>query len=234
MLAVNYTKKGSGWLAGLPAELSPEPFDGEDLVESRASDTNNTGKHPLWQGYEAVPEYPNAENKFRSANKVRTTSLYGRFYVQMVKDIDAKVVVEFGAAFGVSGMYWLSGLKRTGGQLYSYEPNDVWSTFAEKNMEAMGAPFLLSKGTFEEFADKTLKPNTVDIGFIDAIHTSDFVFSQLEILKKFLKAGSIVVFDDINFSPDMRACWRTIAASDFVETSVTLSRRIGVVQLKKG
>ena len=100
----------------------------------------------------------------------------GRFFSWLVTNRRPSVIVEFGTAFGVSGMYWLFGLESNGGgTLLTFEPNDVWARIAEANLVAIGRRFELTVGTFEENIDRNLSPGErIDIAFIDAIHTSEF------------------------------------------------------------
>ena len=157
MSAIKFTKK-SGVLADLfcSDEFVASGFDEEPIVEKRCRLTNETGEHPLWSGYSTVKNYKNAHSKVRRSNNVRTSSEYGRLYVWLVDRLRAKTVVEYGTAFGSTGMYWLSGLKHTGGKLFTYEPNDIWAELAAKNLSAISSNYALIRGTFEHHADRTL------------------------------------------------------------------------------
>lgn len=47
-----------------------------------------------------------------------------------------------------------------------------------------------------------------------------------------MRPGGIILFDDIAFSDNMRACWSTVAAGADIEASAALGRRVGVVELR--
>lgn len=108
----------------------------------------------------------------------------GNLFANLVKKRKPSVIVEFGTAFGVSGMYWIAGLEANNyGELLTFEPNKVWAEIARKNLSAIGSRFQLVIGTFEENIDLYLgHDRRIDIAFIDAIHTSEFVIPQFKLV----------------------------------------------------
>ncbi len=234
--SVRYVRSGNGWLMrNLPGpSLSlPKPIDA-DRIEARASETERMGAMPLWKGYASVPDYPRATTgSARRSDQVRSTALAGYLFAWLAAERDASIVVEFGTAFGVSGMYWLAGLKRSRhGRLLTFEPNAVWADIARANLASISQDFDLVTGTFEEYIDSTLKPGErIDIAFVDAIHTSAFVFHQFDILMPRMTPGGLILFDDISFSEDMMSCWSAISRDPRIVASATIGRRLGIVEL---
>lgn len=233
-LAVAWVRRAEGWLAdNLAPALAAPPSPLAPRIEARAADTHGLGPRPLWEGYadhNAGTRY--AGKMARTSNQVRTSPPFGNAYAALVARRRPAAVVEFGTAFGVSGMYWLAGLEAAGhGHLFTFEPNDDWSAIAQGNLATISSRFTLTHGTFEANAARVLSPGTVDIAFIDAIHTSAFVFAQFAVLKPFLTPSAIVLFDDIGFSADMTQCWNTIAQGDGIRASATVGRRAGIVEM---
>lgn len=234
--SVHFIRNGPGWLVRhLPEPYfsPPKPVDA-DRIEARASETERMGAKPLWAGYAAVPNYPRAApDSKRRSDQVRSPALAGRLFAWLAAERAPATIVEFGTAFGVSGMYWLAGLKlNSRGRLLTFEPNVEWASIAEANLASISRAFDLVTGTFEERIDSTLLPGQrIDIAFVDAIHTSAFVFRQFEILLPRMTAGGLVLFDDIDFSADMQSCWHTIARDPGVVASATFGRRLGIVEL---
>ena len=66
--------------------------------------------------------------------------------------------------------------------------------------------------------------------FIDAIHTNEIVSSQLAMLKSRLSPRALVFIDDINFSDDMRVCWKKLSTSDEVLASIEVNGRVGILE----
>ncbi len=211
-------------------------LDKRGLIEERAAITQKAGAQPLWDGYREVygaTDKRGLKNFSRSSNNVRTGEAAGTFYAWLVAEIKPNVIVEIGTAFGVSGMYWLSGLESNKhGKLLTFDPNEVWRSLAIENLASIGSRFESILGTFEDNIGSTLRPeDTIDIAFIDAIHTSKFVASQFSIIRSRAAAGSIVVFDDIRFSKDMYQCWSEIANGPFCLSSLELGKRVGIIEL---
>jgi predicted O-methyltransferase YrrM len=223
--------ENAGWLAD---HHGREP-DGPpiDAVADRRRQTEALGAKPLWDGYRQVTDYPRRTGGDRSAAQVGTKARAGRIYAWLAARRAPDVIVEFGAAFGVSGMYWLTGLEAAGrGRLMSYEPNAIWADIAEENFRSISDRFILHRGTFEDLAASTLTPETVDIAFVDAIHTRAFVEAQFAILRPFLKPGALVLFDDIDFSDDMAACWQALARSPWALASGEIGQRVGILEYR--
>jgi predicted O-methyltransferase YrrM len=204
-------------LAGLPRKLPAAPRKAE--IEAVAETTNGIGAQPL------APEY-DLPDTF-SPDQVRSPSSQGDLYAYLVAQRDPQVVVEFGSAFGVSGMYFATGLQQ--GRLYSFEINPDWADIAERNIKSITDRFSVIRGAFEDHVDDI--PGPIDIALVDGIHDYDFVMKQWEILKARMSPGGLVLFDDITYCAGMRKVWREIRADLVVADSVALWHRIGIVEL---
>jgi predicted O-methyltransferase YrrM len=198
-------------------------------IEAIAHDTNRQGPQDLWSGYKEN----NDRGATRVPNDVRTNRLMGEFYSYLVQRAQPEIIVEFGAAFGVSGMYFLSGLETySGGKLLSFEPNVVWAEMARSNLSKISDKYELVSGTFEENIGRVLPGDKrIDLAFIDAIHTKEFVLSQLDIVVGLANPGALIILDDINFSDNMRECWSMVANDPRFCSSAKLGDRVGVVEL---
>lgn len=202
----------------------PRSFPKEGIVDERVRITDRLGQQPLWEGY-------GEDGATRSPSKVRTHRVMGRFYSSLVRAHQPDVIVEFGAAFGVSGMYWLAGLEANDrGRLFTYEVNAAWAAVADDNLAAVGSRYQLVVGTFEENVDATIT-EPIDVAFIDAIHTSAFVETQFDIVAERARSGAIVVLDDIAFSEDMQQCWQRVCKDRRVVAATTVTPRVGLVEL---
>lgn len=216
-----------------PFFVTPKSYY-SDKIEQLAQDTENIGKKPLWSGYSTIKNYPRSigENAKRSSNQVRTVDSLGNFYAWLTAKRKPLTIVEFGTAFGVSGMYWLAGIEEAKcGQLLTFEPNQIWAQIAHQNLSAISQKYELTMGTFEEHINEKLAKNQyIDIAFIDAIHTSEFVWHQYQIVAERLSSQGIIIFDDIFFSQDMNSCWKEIALDKRITTSAEIGHRVGIVE----
>lgn len=240
-LPVVWHRRGAGsWLAqnipandlvvGRPARM-PE-------IERVARALQRSGPQPLWDGYREVyardSAVPLADAKEeRTSNDVRSVPSMGCFFTWLVERRRPELVVEFGTAFGVSAMYWAAGLDRNGqGRLLTFEPNETWHSIAKQHLQSFSARVFPVAGTFEANIDAQRNGQTIDIAFVDAIHTSEFVDAQVRIVMDRLSPGGLIVLDDINFSDDMRACWNRWAEDARVVASLALSERVGVLEMR--
>ncbi len=226
-------KVAEGWLSRHRFKKIEKLDDGH--VQERVRQTKLIGKMPLWEGYKSVENYPRSTSGSRTPNQVSTGRRMGRVFAWLAQQKSADTVVEFGSAFGVSGMYWLLGLEAAeSGLLQSFEANEVWADVAEENLSSISPRYNLTRGLFEERAPEVLCAYGVDIAFVDGIHTSGFIHSQFQILLNYMKPSGLILFDDIGFSDDMRAGWKAIAQSDLVHASGEIRGMVGIVEIPPG
>jgi predicted O-methyltransferase YrrM len=229
-LSLEWTQRGvESWLvrnlAG--ASFKPKRAAHARLIEQRTRLTHALGAKALWQGY----EQPGA---VRTAGEVRTSARMGNFFSWIAAQRKPDVIVEFGTAFGTSGMYWLSGLEsaRTG-KLFTFEPNTEWAAIARGNLSAVSSRYVLTEGIFEERVGAVLgDAPVIDIAFIDAIHTTEFVMRQFEVVSQRLEPGGLMLFDDVDFSDDMADCWKRLAQDGRAVASVTVAGHVGILEMQ--
>jgi predicted O-methyltransferase YrrM len=216
-----------GWLgAHLPqSEFISTAFNQELAIEHLAARTERLGEFPLHEVYGQA-------GAVRHPDAVRSPVAYGRLYRWLVVHRRPEVVVEFGSAFGISGMYWLAGLEENGsGELLTFEINEEWQRIAAGNLSAIGSRFNSTAGAFEDKVDAALENRKIDLAFIDAVHTSAWVLPQFERVMQRIKPGGLVVFDDIDFSDDMRDAWKTVASDPRGAAAVAVQGRVGLFEV---
>lgn len=153
------------WLRGWLGERSvAPPVDSRScLIERLADATDDLGPKRIWERYA-----DDSRGRWRQPDAVRTDRMMGNLFSALVVAKRPNVVVEFGTAFGVSGMYWLAGLKKAQrGTLYTFDPNAEWAQIARHKLERVGRHFVQVVGTFKEHVDRTL-PLAAAIAFIAA------------------------------------------------------------------
>lgn len=229
--------RGSGQISDIfPAgRLTLEPSPDEERIEARARLTQDAGAQPLWEGYRDIRRGETSawRRGVRTSDQVRSRPKAGACFHRLVSALKPETVIEFGTAFGVSGMFFLSALEANGkGRLYTFDPNATWRELALKNLEAISDRFVSTLGTFEETHAAVLpRDRPIDIAFVDGIHTADFVYPQVELLKGLMRPGGVMILDDVNFAPDMTDCWADLARRDDVAASLQLGSRIGLIEL---
>jgi predicted O-methyltransferase YrrM len=224
--AIVWQKRGEE--AWLPNALLPTlPKAPRKLrIEYLAWQTNRMGAQLLHEVY-------GQKDAVRRPSEVRSESYAGDLFAWLAVNRRPSVIVEFGSAFGVSGMYWLTGLEAAGtGHLYSFEINPAWAALANDNMAAISSRFTLTVGTFEEHVDRILEDKPIDIAFVDGIHTMEFIVSQFEVLLAGVSKKAILVFDDIDFPTGrMREGWNDIWQRTEVTAACEVNGHLGIVEL---
>ncbi len=209
-------------------------FPDTSKIEAIAKQTHGLGKVELWEGYrKAISDGYRDKGLIREPNQVRIQKNIGKFFVWLLVKKKPNIIVEIGTAFGISGMYWLSGIESLNhGKLITFEPNIAWAGVAIKNLALIGKRFNVVVGKFEDlFNEYFPKEQEINIAFIDAIHTSEAVDVQLGLILKRIPKGGLVVFDDICFSPDLSAYWRKIANDERFAASIEIDNKIGIIEI---
>lgn len=224
-LQLRWRKRG-GWLGSHLVERIPRA-PSKTQIEAVAKKTSNLGAQKLADEYGEI-------GGVRMPDDVRSSSDCGDLYSWLVQKRRPATVVEFGSAFGVSGMYFASGLAAAKtGHLYSFEINHQWADIAERNIRSISDRLTLTRGAFEDHVEAVV-PGQIDLAFVDGIHTYDFVLRQFELLRRRMSNGGLIAFDDIDFKrpgAGMRKAWEEIAASPHVAGAVEVNGRVGLVEL---
>jgi predicted O-methyltransferase YrrM len=111
-------------------------------------------------------------------------------FVDLVTDMNAKIVVELGVRSGVSTVAWLHGLERTGGHLWSVDLNPA-------------PPIIGGRWTFIQGDDLSPEvlvqlPRLADIVFIDTSHTYDHTRNELAVYEHRVRSGGCIVLHDVD------------------------------------
>ena len=222
---VRWLKHGGWFAAELPSRMPAAPH--KELIETTAASTDQLGPQPLASHYGEV-------GGTRTPSNVRSSSRAGDFYAWLAKNRRPDIIVEFGAAFGVSGMYFVAGLEAAqSGRLYSFEINDGWADIAERNIKLVSPRVTLTRGAYED--NRQVIPAPIDIAFVDGIHTYEFVIRQHALLRPSMAPNAIMMFDDIDFVGEhsrMREAWDVIWQDADVIAAFEFYGRLGVVQLR--
>ena len=208
-------------------------------IEAIAAKINASGPQPLWKGYREVYESDNTVPLSqlpleRMPDQVRTQPEMGRLFSWLAERRRPDLIVEIGTAFGVSARYWAEGLKAaSAGRLLTFDPNEIWHGIASSHLKDYDGIVEAKLGTFEDSIDECMKPGEkIDIAFVDAIHTSEFVSRQVEMLVKRLASDGFILLDDISFSHDMTRCWERWARDPRVLASVAVANRVGILEFR--
>jgi len=134
----------------------------------------------------------------------------------------AGVIIELGTCLGLTTAYLASTLPDS--KVISLEGNHARadiaaSLFAELNLLNIH----LVKGEFSEELPAILnKIQLVDFVFLDGNHKKVPTLKYFEMIKKKVHQDTIIIVDDIRWSPEMFNAWQQITSDDLVQTSIEL------------
>lgn len=147
------------------------------------------------------------------------------------KRMKAEHILELGTSLGISSLYLSSA---PGVQLTTLEgcPNTLakaqanFKALERKNITTVGGNF---NDTLPQLLGKTEK---IDLAFIDGDHRKAPTLHYFEQLWPKLHNNSLLVFDDIHWSPGMEEAWETIKADARCRVTVDI-HRLGFVFFRK-
>lgn len=152
---------------------------------------------------------------------------FGQLLFRMVKAHQPSTILELGTSLGITTSY-LSLAKPTT-KLITMEGANAVADVARNNFEKLKLKnCLIEQGNFDFTLPAVIRAlnvvegSSVDFAFIDGNHCQEPTERYfLELLSK-TNNDSILIFDDIHWSPEMEAAWETIKAHSSVRCSIDL------------
>lgn len=144
----------------------------------------------------------------------------------LVRRLRPETCLEMGTCIGLSAAYLCAALARNGGgRLVTLEGDPLLAERARRHLEALGFEgfegFEIVVGRFEQTLEPTLRRvGPVDFLFNDGHHDGEAAAAYFEQSLPYLRAGSVVLLDDIADYPSMRAAWRRLAEHPAVDLSL--------------
>jgi predicted O-methyltransferase YrrM len=156
---------------------------------------------------------------------------YAALLYRLTNYLEAKTVVEFGTSLGISTAYFAAAKPS---KVYTMEGCMDVSEQAVRNMEELGFKNIqFLTGNFNHLLPELLNQiKTFDIAFIDGNHCYQPTISYFNLLLEKRNENSCLIFDDINWSGEMKQAWYEISNDARVTISIDLFF-IGVVFVNK-
>jgi len=143
----------------------------------------------------------------------------GLFLQDLVRNVDPKVSLEVGLAYGISALYICDALRvREGTRYITVDPNQhggTWDGIGIANLRRAGfgdIVQLIEKPSHLALPELEMAGQEVDFAFIDGWHTFDFTLVDFFYIDRMLRVGGIVAFDDVGW-PSVRKVCRFIATN---------------------
>lgn len=156
------------------------------------------------------------------AKSASVNAKFGRLLFLLARYYQPELIVELGTAVGVSTMYLACGNPKA--RVITVEGNPQLAEIASVNfgLNNMNNIFLVNN-TFEKAIPQLLPEISKNaLVFIDGNHTFQATMYYFEVFGKKPDSCRILVFDDINWSPEMSEAWKRITSSDYSGLAVDL------------
>lgn len=178
----------------------------------------------------------NNNGLFRVKNLVKKSSQpekYGRLLFRISNYYKPKNILELGSNFGISTAYLALGNPNS--NVISIEGCNDLAKYAEKNLHDLqcnNAEIICN--TFQKSLPETInKLDTIDLVFFDGHHTYSDTINYFECCLTKINENSIFIFDDINWSEDMKKAWNFIVNDPKPIITIDLYK-FGIVFFRKG
>ena len=147
---------------------------------------------------------------------------YGRLLSRLVEHFKPGCILEIGTSLGISTLYLAKNF--SGSRFISLEGCRECAARAAVNLKASGKGYVeIITGEFSQTLPGLLENNDKpDFVFVDGNHQYDAVLEYYTLLKPIVRPGSVLIFDDIHWSPGMERAWNAVVDDPDVTVTVDL------------
>jgi len=179
-----------------------------------------------------VVDYGTGTKKNKSIAGITSKSVksakYGQLLFKLSNYIKARSILELGTSLGITTSYLASASSAS--RVVSLEGSTEIADVAIENFKLLNINNIkIVTGNIDITLSEVLNEyDQLDLVFIDANHKSTAVLSYFEMCLKKIHKESIIVVDDIYWSPDMEKAWRGIKENPRVTATIDLFQ-LGIV-----
>ena len=157
---------------------------------------------------------------------------YAQLLFRLLNHFDCNNVLEIGTSLGITTCYLSSFSKNA--KVITLEGCQNTSNIARSNFKKLNLNNIeVITGAFDNTLQPALeKMNTVDFVFIDGNHKYEPTIEYFNQCLRHINDSSILVFDDIHWSNEMEAAWKTIQSHEQTTCTIDLYE-LGIVFFKK-
>ncbi|MDX2001255.1 MAG: class I SAM-dependent methyltransferase [Chitinophagales bacterium] len=165
-------------------------------------------------------------------HKTALPSKHARLLFKMINYYQPQNLLEIGTGLGFSTLHLALAKKKA--PFVSLEGNPMLADLALKNLhEADAHQVQILRGNFKETLPFALeKLEKLDFVFIDGNHTKEATLDYFAQCVPLTNTSTIMVFDDIYWSPGMTEAWKQITTHSQVTLAIDLWR-LGIVFFRK-
>lgn len=169
------------------------------------------------------------------ASNTARQAKYGRLLYRLLMQLQPAYSIELGTATGITALYQACALSSER-PLYTIEGSEKLSEIASFNAEQCGLSqnLVFFTGAFDNVLPQLLSMlPRVDYAYIDGNHSYEPTLRYFDMLKAKAHEGTVLVFDDINWSEEMKRAWAVIKNDPQVSVTIDIFA-FGIVFLRQG
>jgi predicted O-methyltransferase YrrM len=143
-----------------------------------------------------------------------------------------ETILELGTNLGLTTAYLSLACPQA--KTISIEGSRELALIAHQNLHAIGSSAQIRVGTFDELLDSVLEElQTIGLAFIDGNHRKEATLRYWEQIKPRCISKSIVIVDDIYWTPEMNEAWNFIKTDPRVSLSLDFYW-FGIIYFREG
>ncbi len=161
-----------------------------------------------------------------------SSKIWCEFLYFLSKKNNPSTILEIGTNLGISGCYALESIKNDSiARFITMEGLPQLCEIAGKQFSSIAphSKYDIRKGLFDATFPQLLKEDIFfDLLFIDGNHRKDATIAYFKELKNKIRSPAMFVFDDINWSSEMKEAWELIKNDSSVNFAIDLYKQ-GIV-----
>jgi predicted O-methyltransferase YrrM len=167
------------------------------------------------------------------ARKSPVSSKYGVLLSRMASEFGKPLIIEFGTSLGISTMYMAASCRDS--TLITIEGCRSIAEIAKQNFKSLKLENItVETASFDDILPSLettgIKPGLV---FIDGNHRKEPVIKYFNKMAEVAESKTVIIIDDINYSPEMAEAWNDIKRHKKVSVSIDIFR-MGILFFRDG
>lgn len=210
----------------LEAEIEPEI---QAEIGRRRTVLRNYAPTPLHHSYICKSHAGRDGPRLVTSDILAISPAYGVVLYNLARSIEAGLILEAGAGFGISSMYLAAAARRAaGGTLLSFEISN-YAAIAQASVNLIDPGSRVIEGDFACFSSYLVGATEVDLAFIDAVHEKDAMLRSFRSLIGWMARRSMIIVDDLSYSESSREAFRYMMRMEYHDFVCIVNQRFGVL-----
>jgi predicted O-methyltransferase YrrM len=165
------------------------------------------------------------------ATRESTPAHYGRLLYNLVAEFRPQTILELGTSLGVGTLHMA--LANPDAKIFTLEGSTEKSGLASSMLQQYVANVNVITGDFNDRLSNVLEAaGKIDLAFIDGNHKKESTLKYFEEILVYSDNNTVIIFDDINWSPGMTDAWSEIQKHEKARVCLDLFR-MGIVLMDR-